>query len=81
MGSSSSTPVALDELTQPYIVTPKLSTQFYKQHTSGQPSDQDKDLLYQVPPDLLGRVSLHKSLDLSFNFIEVIPSGELSSLL
>ena len=39
---SSPVPVALDELTQPYIVTPRLTREFYNQHLAGQPLEQDK---------------------------------------
>ena len=76
---SSPVPVALDELTQPYIVTPRLTRELYIQHLAGQLVDQDPDhpLLTHVPPELLGRVSLHKSLDLSFNLIEEIPQGNV----
>lgn len=80
MGGYSSTPVALDELTQPYIVTPRLSRELYRRHVQGETIDtallsamDNRDLLLQVPPELLGKVSLHKSLDLSFNLITEIP--------
>ena len=83
MGGTTSSPVALDELTQPYIVTPRLTRQLYQLHVSGQhvkldllDVDNVKTLLNIVPPELLGKVSLHKSLDLSFNLIEEIPNGE-----
>ena len=80
---SSPVPVALDELTQPYIVTPRLTRELYIQHLAGQLVDQDPDhpLLTHVPPELLGRVSLHKSLDLSFNLIEEIPQGLLIQII
>ena len=76
MGGSSSTPLALDELTQPYIQSPRLTKELYIKHVA---RDQDvvnsEDLLYHVPADLLGKVSLHRSLDLSFNLIAEIPPG------
>ena len=76
MGGSNSSPLAFSELTQPYIRTPRLSKQFYHQHLLGQTVRQeqgDQELLYQIPPDILDKVSLHPSLDLSFNLIEEIP--------
>ena len=73
MGGSSSTPLAYSELTQPYIRTPKLSKQFYHQHLLGRTLGDDPDILYQIPSSLLDKVSLHPSLDLSFNLIEEIP--------
>ena len=73
MGGSSSTPLAYSELTQPYIRTPRLNKQFYHQHLLGRTPGDDPELLYQVPPSILDKVSLHPSLDLSFNLIEEIP--------
>lgn len=85
MGGYSSTPVALDELTQPYIVTPRLSRELYRRHVQGDTIDtallakmDNRELLQQVPPELLGKVSLHKSLDLSFNLITEIPPGKMT---
>ena len=82
MGGSSSTPLALDELTQPYIQSPRLTRELFIKHVAGEVIDQDlltsshnEELLYQVPSDLLGKVSLHRSLDLSFNLIREIPAG------
>ena len=73
MGGSSSTPLAYSELTQPYIRTPQLSKQFYHQHLLGRTLGDHPDLLSQIPPSILDKVSLHPSLDLSFNLIEEIP--------
>ena len=75
MGASNSTPIALTEMTQPYIRTPRLTKQFYQQHLLGQSLGEhdNQELLYQVPADILDKVSLHPSLDLSFNLIEEIP--------
>ena len=75
MGGSNSTPLAYSELTQPYIRTPRLTKQFYHQHLLGQTPGEvgEQELIYQVPADLLDKVSLHPSLDLSFNLIEEIP--------
>ena len=75
MGGSSSTPLALDELTQPYIQSPRLTRELYTRHVKDEVFDTDEGLLYHVPADLLGKVSLHRSLDLAFNFIEEIPPG------
>ena len=74
MGSSSSTPLALDELTQPYIQSPRLTRELYTRHVKDEAVDEE--LLYHVPVDLLGKVSLHRSLDLSFNLIAEIPPGD-----
>ena len=77
MGASQSSPVAVDEITTAYIQTPRLSHDFYKQHTSGEninPGD-EINLLSHVPLELMSKVSLHRSLDLSFNLIGEIPTG------
>ena len=77
MGGSSSTPLALDELTQPYIQSPRLTRELYTRHVADEAEvfDTDEGLLYHVPADLLGKVSLHRSLDLAFNLIAEIPPG------
>ena len=64
-----STPLALDELTQPYIQSPRLTMELYTRHVKDNAVDPNEELLYHVPADILGRVSLHRSLDLSCNLI------------
>ena len=82
MGGTSSTPLALDELTQPYIKSPRLTKELYVKHVKDEAGNDHEDwLLYHVPADLLGKVSLHRSLDLSFNLIAEIPPGKCSVLL
>ena len=82
MGGTSSTPLALDELTQPYIKSPRLTKELYVKHVKDEAGNDHEDwLLYHVPADLLGKVSLHRSLDLSFNLIAEIPPGKRCILL
>ena len=75
MGGASSTPLALDELTQPYIQSPRLTRELFVKHVADEAVEHEEDLLHHVPADLLGKVSLHRSLDLSFNLIAEIPPG------
>ena len=79
MGNSQSSSIAIEEITHPYIRTPRLTRQYYLEHLSGDNVSpetlKEQEPLYQIPPELLGKVSLHRSLDLSFNFIEEIPKG------
>ena len=68
--------LALDELTQPYIQSPRLTMELYTRHVKDETVDPDEEFLYHVPADIFGKVSLHRSLNLSCNLIaEKIPTG------
>ena len=68
--------LALDELTQPYIQSPRLTMELYTRHVKDETVDPDEELLYHVPADIFGKVSLHRSLNFSCNLIaQIIPSG------
>jgi len=71
MGNSVSTPLALDERNNAYIRKPELTHTLFTKHVDGNISN--PDLLYQVPDELLSKVSLHQSVDLSFNLITELP--------
>jgi len=61
----------LDERNNGFIKKPELTHQLYIEHVEG--SAAGADLLYQVPDELLSKVSLHQCVDLSFNLIPEIP--------
>ena len=68
--------LTLDGLTQPYIQSPRLTMELYTMHVKDETVDPDEEFLYHVPADIFGKVSLHRSLNLSCNLIaEIIPSG------
>lgn len=71
MGSAVSTPLALNERNSPYIQKPELSYEFYSDHVEGKQTS--RPLLSEVPAELLHKVSLHQSVDLSFNIIKELP--------
>jgi len=71
MGNSVSTPLALDERNTAYIRKPELTHALYTEHVDG--SLTSPELLYQVPDDLMSKVSLHQSVNLSFNLITELP--------
>eukprot|EP00092_Neocalanus_flemingeri_P030178 GFUD01032756.1.p1 GENE.GFUD01032756.1~~GFUD01032756.1.p1 ORF type:complete len:578 (+),score=117.79 GFUD01032756.1:138-1871(+) len=71
MGNSVSTPLALDERNSAFIRKPELTHKLYTEHVDGNVSS--PDLLYQVPDELMSKVSLHQAVDLSFNLITELP--------
>jgi len=71
MGNSVSTPLALDERNSPFSRKPELTHKLYTEHVEG--TIASSDLLYQVPDELMSKVSLHQSVDLSFNLITELP--------
>jgi len=71
MGNSVSTPLALDERNSPYVRKPALTHRLYTEHVQGNITC--PDMLHQVPDELMSKVSLHQSVDLSFNLITELP--------
>jgi len=71
MGGSVSTPLALEERNNPFEGKPEVTHSLYRDHIHGTIST--PGLLYQVPDELTSKVSLHQSVDLSFNLITDIP--------
>ena len=74
MGAGQSAPLAVEELSKPYTCSPALSPALYEEHSSGGTGGLLAGLLTEVPPDLLGRVTLHRELDLSYNLLSALPA-------